>query len=51
MKTFKYFDYKNGGQLIFETTAKSIAEADKSINEALGIKVEKCSWIGCQINK
>lgn len=52
MKTFKYWDCSKGQYnkiLLMEVQATNILEADKQINEALGIKVEKNSAICCEI--
>jgi hypothetical protein len=46
---FKYFDNKDNHKLIFEINAPNISVADKAVYDALGIKVEKCPHIGCQV--
>lgn len=46
-KKYKYTNHKTGE--IIEIYSHDIIAADKIYKEKIGIKVEKCSYIGCEI--
>lgn len=49
MPIYSYMNNKDVGQVIFETEAANILEADSVLQEFDGINPVKSSWIGCRI--
>jgi hypothetical protein len=51
MNIYSYWDNANGGVCIFQTNANTILEADKILQDSIGINPVSRPTIGCTIEE